>query len=574
MSKLAKLQKKSAEQIFREEMKRRESINPDSYIVEGDPDITLKKEDVGDGKCCFVMPEMNNTGKYILYIYDCDYCMPITKDEYSFVLHLAKETGMNLCIPMYPIAPEAGCRKALKMLAAVYENLVHKKHITDIILAGSGVGAGLALSLALHLWEEGITLPDKLLLLSPEVDSEFFDKTFEEILLNSYYDDGIYFSEGYKEFVNKYWVQEYAGQTEYTSPIYEDLRELCDNVIIISGTDDIFNCYARELARKIENAGLHVSYFEFPRMHHKFYHDNKLDETLHARMIMADLISDTRHRIIDQYMYEIKERGEWSKKYSEIFKDNLATKYLVNNSISYTKYKKENEFIDITKAATMRAFDDEVSKFILQYPMSTIVYLGCSLDTMFKRLDNGRVNWYNLDTPGKISIRKKYDKDSEREHTIVKSVDDMKWLDDIECDIGFGLLFVCRDIFLYRTSKEVVRFIEKIYNRYPGAQIVFNAPSYGGMVRKNMYSRKNDVDYKKYRLHVNDPRKDIPLWNVAYEVVTEKSVFSNIKVSKKWKNSIRIRILYNNHIRGDRLIRLRLGEERYRLYRDGHLIKV
>ena len=69
MSKLAKLQKKSAEQIFREEMKRRESINPDSYIVEGDPDITLKKEDVGDGKCCFVMPEMNNTGKYILYIY-------------------------------------------------------------------------------------------------------------------------------------------------------------------------------------------------------------------------------------------------------------------------------------------------------------------------------------------------------------------------------------------------------------------------------------------------------------------------------------------------------------------------
>ena len=59
MSKLAKLQKKSAEQIFREEMKRRESINPDSYIVEGDPDITLKKEDVGDGKCCFVMPEMN-----------------------------------------------------------------------------------------------------------------------------------------------------------------------------------------------------------------------------------------------------------------------------------------------------------------------------------------------------------------------------------------------------------------------------------------------------------------------------------------------------------------------------------
>ncbi|SEF99260.1 Acetyl esterase/lipase [Eubacterium ruminantium] len=573
MANLSSLRKKSVDEILRDTYKKRNSMGSQTFLGQPQQGMTIKQEEVAGYPCYFIMPE-NFTGKHLIYLYDSDYAFPVSKDEYDFSVTLARETGMCLCLPMYPLAPDKGCREVFMVLDAVYDHLVHKKKITDVILAGSGVGAGLALSMTLRSWKEGMIIPDKLLLLSPEVDSEFFDKVLENRLLNAYYGDGIFHSENYREFINKYWVGNMAGQLEYTSPINEDMRDLCDHLIIISGTEDIYNCYARELADKTVNAGLHVSYFEFPRMHHKFFHDKDLDETNHATLAIADLLTDSRNRIIDQYMYEIKERGEWSKRYPEIFKDNEATKYLVNNNISYKKYKKQSEFINLSRAATCRCFDEEVRKFILQYPMSTVVYLGCSLDAMFKRMDNGRVNWYNLDSPGKISIRRLYTTDSEREHTIVKSIDDMSWLDDIRCDIGFGLLFVCRDFFQYKTAAEVSKFLEKIYKKFQGAQVVFNAPSLGGKVAKNIYNRKNDVDYKKYRLYLNDPVRDISLWNVAYSVIHEDNIFKNISASKSWNKRTRLRFFYNAKINGERIIRLRLGTERYRIYRDGHLIRV
>ncbi|HCA21271.1 MAG TPA: hypothetical protein DEO87_02705 [Lachnospiraceae bacterium] len=573
MTRVSGLRKKTVNEIYAEVKKKKELMEKNDISSWTVPGISVKRETIGDTLCFFLMPE-NFNGIYIYYIYDSDYSLPIVREEYEFAATLGLETGMCVCIPMYPLAPEKGCKDVFDSLTAVYDNLIHKKNIPNIIMTGNGVGAGIAMSLTMQAWTIGLRTPDKLVLLSPELDAEFFDKRLEHKLLTEYYNDGVYFSLGLKEFINKYWVGEYAARTEFTSPIYEDIRDLCSHLIIISGTDDIYNCYARELADKAEKAGLYVSFFEFPRMHHKFFHDRNLDEALHARKVVEDLMTDDSSRIINQYMYEVKERGEFSNKYPLIFKDNEATKYLVHNRISYEKYKKHSDYINILKAATYKSFDDEVRRFILEYPNGTVVYLGCSLDTMFKRMDNGRVNWYNLDTPGKISIRRLYTRDGEREHTIVKSIDDMSWIDDIKCDIGFGLLFVCRDFFQYKNSKEVSRFVEKLYRRFQGAQIVFNAPTYGAMVSSNRYSRNNDVEYKKYRLFIKDPVRDISMWNVAYEVISATSIFNNIQPSKKWKTSTRLKFRYNAIKESNRIIRLRMGAERYQIYRDGQLIKV
>ena len=573
MSRISGLRKKDLNEIYAE-VKRKKGLMEKSDISSWNmPGISVRKETIGDTLCFFLMPDDFN-GNYIYYIYDSDYSLPIIRDEYEFAATLGQETGMCVCIPMYPLAPEKCCGDVFESLTAVYDNLIHKKNIPHINMIGNGVGAGIAMSLTMQAWKTGLRAPDRLVLLSPELDAEFFDKKLEEKLLTEYYDDGIYFSRGIKDYINKYWVGEYAARTELTSPIYEDIRDLCNHLIIVSGTDDIYNCYARELADKAEKAGLHVSFFEFPRMHHKFFHDKNLDEALHARKVVEDLITDDNSRIINQYMYEVKERGEFSNKFPEIFKDSEATRYLVHNRISYEKYKKHSDYNNIIKAATYKSFDDEVRRFILEYPNGTVVYLGCSLDTMFKRMDNGRVNWYNLDTPGKISIRRLYTRDMDREHTIVKSIDDMSWINDIKRDIGFGLLFVCRDFFQYKNSKEVSSFIDKLYHRFQGAQIVFNAPTRMAMISSNRYSRNNDVDYKKYRLCIKDPVRDISMWNVAYEVISASSVFNNINPSKSWKRSTRLRFRYNAIKESNKIIRLRMGAERYQIYRDGQLIKV
>ena len=48
------------------------------------------------------------------------------------------------------------------------------------------------------------------------------------------------------------------------------------------------------------------------------------------------------------------------------------------------------------------AVDERVRNFINRYADGIIVNVGCELDTMFSRVDNGRIKWYNVDLPERI----------------------------------------------------------------------------------------------------------------------------------------------------------------------------
>src|SRR5512136_509579 len=55
----------------------------------------------------------------------------------------------------------------------------------------------------------------------------------------------------------------------------------------------------------------------------------------------------------------------------------------------------------------MREFDRLARTFLAEHPEGVLVDLGCGLDTRFERVDNGEVEWYGLDLPEVIALRKK-----------------------------------------------------------------------------------------------------------------------------------------------------------------------
>ncbi|NFR58916.1 class I SAM-dependent methyltransferase [Clostridium botulinum] len=69
-----------------------------------------------------------------------------------------------------------------------------------------------------------------------------------------------------------------------------------------------------------------------------------------------------------------------------------------------------------------------------KYPNSAIVNLGAGLDTTFFRVDNGNLNWYNIDLPDVIELRKKLLPESNREKCITKFFLDVSWFNDIKKD--------------------------------------------------------------------------------------------------------------------------------------------
>ena len=77
----------------------------------------------------------------------------------------------------------------------------------------------------------------------------------------------------------------------------------------------------------------------------------------------------------------------------------------------------------------MNKFDNHVRDFLNRHPDAAVVHIGCGLDTRFERVDNGRVEWFDLDMPDVMALRQKLIRsESNHYHTLATSVFEDGWL--------------------------------------------------------------------------------------------------------------------------------------------------
>jgi len=518
-------------------------------------------------ECYHIMPKDHKAKRVIFYLYDSNFCYRIKHNEWNFCLELMRMTDSEIIIPAYPLAPEHGCEEVYNFLIPAYSKLMSEYDNRDIILMGNGAGGCLALSLSLMLWKEGIGAPAKIVLLSPILDTEFFDLETEAEMMEWKLGNLKKYIVRCKKFINDYWVRDFAGRTEYTSPIYEDFNELDSRVLVISGTEDIYNIYARKFVQKYSDTGKKALFFEYKGMKHNFYLGSHNKCTRHMLRVMQDFIREETSAILDEYMFEVKERGDWAKRYPEIFKDDYALRYLVNHKLNLEKYKRSGYYSSLMDASSQAALDRAVSTFIHEYPDGTVVYIGCSLDTMFSRVDNGRVMWYNLDSPGRMAVRAMYTEPHEREKSILRSVNDYKWFDDIECDSDKGLLFVFRDVFCYWKETEVKELLELMYDRFRGSNIIFDIGNQTNMIFANLTEDRGS-DFRLRKSYINDPNIRVADWSPSYMVVSSDSVLEGVKSSKSWKRSLRILFAMARKLESRKIVHLKLGYEKYEIVQE------
>src|SRR3954451_18821723 len=78
----------------------------------------------------------------------------------------------------------------------------------------------------------------------------------------------------------------------------------------------------------------------------------------------------------------------------------------------------------------VRAFDNEIRRFIAANPDATVVALGEGLETQFWRVDNGRVRWVTVDLPESTALREQLLPGGGRRRVISASaLDTPAWID-------------------------------------------------------------------------------------------------------------------------------------------------
>ena len=514
-------------------------------------------------KCYRFRPKGFFNGSYIMYLYGSGMCHNIDNEQWDFIINLCEKTGMGLFMPMYPLAPENCCREVFDMLGQVYSDFSKRKDVERIVLLGDYSGGGLVLSLTMHIWKEGMRKPDQLIMVSPSLDTEFFDKDLESKLLEcSGREKNVFYNEAAKDFINAYWVKDYAVKTEYTSPYYEDYTDLCDDVVIFSGMDDLFNCYARAFYNKAKKQGVNVRFFEFEDEGYDFLVYSKGDKQKEAFKYLVDVIKGTYEASLSD-IYPLKLLSKWTQKYPDMIRDEWVAKFIYKNNFNFSNVRKISEYENLRLASTYTACDSMVRRYMDEFPNCTIVNVGCRLDNMFERLDNGRVQWYSVDTHNIMSVRRSMYGERPREKTIGRSLADLSWIDDIKCKRNKGIMFVCNDAMTYMNIGRIKMMIDRIWERFPGTELVFTAATTGATVYSNMRRKYNVTSRGRKRTAVDDAQKIFGSWRTDYKIMTEEPVMKYLTERKELKMRTKIALWYNLISYNHKIIHVKLGSEAY-----------
>jgi O-methyltransferase involved in polyketide biosynthesis len=161
-----------------------------------------------------------------------------------------------------------------------------------------------------------------------------------------------------------------------------------------------------------------------------------------------------------------------------LLKDEWAVKLIHKLNIDEEQFThaEVSEDVQVSILLRNRQFDHITKDFLTRYAEASVVYLGCGLDTRFMRVDNGQVEWYDLDLPEVIGLRRELISDeSGRYHLLACSALDPTWMDVFTIRKERPFLFLAEGLFMFFEELQVISLVMALKNNFPGSELVFDA---------------------------------------------------------------------------------------------------
>jgi O-methyltransferase involved in polyketide biosynthesis len=183
--------------------------------------------------------------------------------------------------------------------------------------------------------------------------------------------------------------------------------------------------------------------------------------------------------------------------------------------------------------------DERTSQFIEHYPEATVINLGAGLDDTFSRIDNGCIQWYNLDLPDAIAYRENFFPPSNRSQNIAKSMFDYSWLDDVATPPNDAVFVIASGLFFYFTETEIRTLASKIFSRFLRGELFFDAFSHSGINIANKMVKRTDNLAAKMKSWVNNA-KEVKAWSPEIRSAQCLPYFGDIFKDKRLKLKTRL----------------------------------
>ncbi|WP_435592851.1 class I SAM-dependent methyltransferase [Nocardia sp. bgisy118] len=144
-----------------------------------------------------------------------------------------------------------------------------------------------------------------------------------------------------------------------------------------------------------------------------------------------------------------------------------------------------NQWLVALRAATL---DDWSADFLGRHPNAVVLHLGCGMDTRAFRLHPPQdVQWFDVDQPKVIELRRKLYDDRDGYRMIGSSVTDPGWLDETPADRP--ALIVAEGLLMYLHEDEVRALIKRLTDRFSNGELLFDTLSPAGPRLSKVFSK-------------------------------------------------------------------------------------
>ncbi len=119
-------------------------------------------------------------------------------------------------------------------------------------------------------------------------------------------------------------------------------------------------------------------------------------------------------------------------------------------------------------------YDRLTNQFLQTHPQALVINLGAGLCTRFFRIDNSQVNWYEVDFPNVMALKRKLLPTSDRYHLISSSILDPQWPQHISRSPGQPVLVILEGVSMYLTASENQALMQLIRDNFAPATMAFD----------------------------------------------------------------------------------------------------
>jgi O-methyltransferase involved in polyketide biosynthesis len=171
-------------------------------------------------------------------------------------------------------------------------------------------------------------------------------------------------------------------------------------------------------------------------------------------------------------------RAMESQRPDALIKDEKAVELVTRMSYDFDRVRQipQTDGNRVVRILVTREMDRYARDFLARRPYAVVVHIGCGLDSRFERVDNGQVEWYDLDLPEVIALRRKFIGDEEgRYHLLNCSVFDDTWPEVVSGHQQRPFLFLAETVFLYFEAAQVKSLVLTLRDHFPGAELIFDA---------------------------------------------------------------------------------------------------